>query len=229
MRGIVFDIIVRTFDTLAELPNAPEIATGKTEFSGKEFALISKIGYLASGILDWTKALSTELVIRKAEDVMASFVITIIAGRWDPEDAPLERRQWLAKLTMCVNESLGSYLTCAEDTLTQPFNAALQAISRVGGPSDAELTLLEAVGLVRVAEMHLGPRRLFVTSRGHIGIGPDIVTAGDVCCIVSGGELPYILRPYGPSAYLLVGESYIDGVMDGEAVELDSWEDIVLW
>jgi hypothetical protein len=60
-------------------------------------------------------------------------------------------------------------------------------------------------------------KRLFVTEGGLIGSGPALLRSGDLCCILFGGRVPFILRPTG-SAYRLVGEAYINGVMHGEAV-----------
>lgn len=69
-------------------------------------------------------------------------------------------------------------------------------------------------------------RRLFLTLNGLLGIGPDTVREGDVVAVLSGGEVPFILRPTnnrasavdGIDRYLLVGECFIEGLMNGEAV-----------
>lgn len=63
-------------------------------------------------------------------------------------------------------------------------------------------------------------RKLFVTREGYIGLGPQAMQAGVLCCILFGARLPYILRRVC-GRYVLVGESYIHGVMQGEIV--DAW------
>jgi hypothetical protein len=60
-------------------------------------------------------------------------------------------------------------------------------------------------------------RRLFKTKSGLIGLGPRVLRSGDICCILFGGHVPFILRRVG-SDYRLVGEAYIREVMQGEAV-----------
>jgi hypothetical protein len=60
-------------------------------------------------------------------------------------------------------------------------------------------------------------KRVFVTESGLIGAGPAPLRSGDLCCILFGGRVPFLLRPT-ESAYRLVGEAYINGVMQGEAV-----------
>ncbi|KAF1960885.1 HET-domain-containing protein [Byssothecium circinans] len=60
-------------------------------------------------------------------------------------------------------------------------------------------------------------KRLFTTRSGLIGTGPTLLRSGDICCILFGGHVPFLLRRVG-SAYRLVGEIYIRKVMQGEAV-----------
>ncbi|KAF2262222.1 HET-domain-containing protein [Lojkania enalia] len=62
---------------------------------------------------------------------------------------------------------------------------------------------------------------LLRTKSGRIGLAPrDITEINDVCCVVLGDSVPYILKPVaGTTRYKLVGESYIHGVMRGELLE----------
>lgn len=60
-------------------------------------------------------------------------------------------------------------------------------------------------------------KRLFTTKSGLVGLGPHLLRSGDICCILYGGHIPFLLRPVG-SAYKLVGEIWIEKVMQGEAV-----------
>ncbi|KAH7134998.1 heterokaryon incompatibility protein-domain-containing protein [Dendryphion nanum] len=66
-------------------------------------------------------------------------------------------------------------------------------------------------------ESMVGGKRLFTTRSGLIGTGPTVLRSGDICCILFGGHVPFLLRRVG-SAYRLVGEIYIRKVMQGEAV-----------
>ena len=60
-------------------------------------------------------------------------------------------------------------------------------------------------------------RLFFTTVSGYIGLGPKVMREDDVVVILSGGEWPFILRPCG-AAYQFIGQSYVHGIMDGEAV-----------
>ncbi|EMC96421.1 hypothetical protein BAUCODRAFT_474459 [Baudoinia panamericana UAMH 10762] len=61
-------------------------------------------------------------------------------------------------------------------------------------------------------------RKAFVTGKGYIGLGPRFLKPGDVVAVLYGLEVPAILRPVD-SHYLFLGEAYVYGIMDGEAVE----------
>lgn len=63
-------------------------------------------------------------------------------------------------------------------------------------------------------------RAFFVTANGRIGIGPAGSRSGDKVAVLFVGGVPYILRPRR-SSYTLVGEAYVNGLMEGQAV--DNW------
>jgi hypothetical protein len=64
-------------------------------------------------------------------------------------------------------------------------------------------------------------RKFIVTLKGRMGIGPTETQPGDLISVIFGGEVPYILRTQ-EGGFLFVGESYIHGLMDGEAVQ--AWQ-----
>ncbi|KAF2447731.1 hypothetical protein P171DRAFT_354406, partial [Karstenula rhodostoma CBS 690.94] len=63
-------------------------------------------------------------------------------------------------------------------------------------------------------------RRLFITSGGHLGLSPKDMQSNDVVIVASGAEVPFILREASEGGYKLVGEAYVDGVMDGEVLDM---------
>jgi hypothetical protein len=60
-------------------------------------------------------------------------------------------------------------------------------------------------------------RRLFITQNKLLGLAPDESQIGDEIFILFGGQVLYVLRPT-KDYYLLVGECYIHGLMDGQAL-----------
>jgi hypothetical protein len=64
-------------------------------------------------------------------------------------------------------------------------------------------------------------RRFVITERGYLGLAPDQARKGDVVAVLYGGELPMILRPLDQiGEFQLVGESYVHGIMGGEALNI---------
>lgn len=75
-------------------------------------------------------------------------------------------------------------------------------------------------------------RKLFTTKEGRIGLGPRWMQPGDEVWILSGGSVPFILRPLSsqnseengvkqPSSqkhHVVIGDCYVQGIMFGEAV-----------
>ncbi|KAF1948812.1 hypothetical protein CC80DRAFT_430751 [Byssothecium circinans] len=61
--------------------------------------------------------------------------------------------------------------------------------------------------------------RIFArTGRGSYVLGPAALEAGDVCVLL-GNKVPFCLRPMG-RRYLLVGDCYVHGLMNGEAMDI---------
>ncbi|KAI1080943.1 HET-domain-containing protein [Whalleya microplaca] len=70
---------------------------------------------------------------------------------------------------------------------------------------------------------------LFFTETGYIGLGPSTIQQGDEVWIMSGCRVPFAFRPRGQDhktiesgnadGYEFVGDTYMPGIMHGEAVE----------
>jgi hypothetical protein len=80
----------------------------------------------------------------------------------------------------------------------------------------------------QIATPSISQRKFFITSNGSVGLGPPEMQVGDEVWIVHGGRMPLIFRQneesFRPSnsetdqkCHTFVGDSYIYGIMDGEA------------
>jgi hypothetical protein len=61
-------------------------------------------------------------------------------------------------------------------------------------------------------------RKPFITQKGHLGLGPVHLQPGDSVTLFGGAAVPFVLRERGDNEYQLLGEAYVDKIMDGEAV-----------
>ncbi|KAF2111071.1 hypothetical protein BDV96DRAFT_650180 [Lophiotrema nucula] len=68
--------------------------------------------------------------------------------------------------------------------------------------------------------MRSGQRKAFVTGDGFFGIGPASAHHGDIVAVFPGGRVPFVLRKAASGQYRLIGECYVHGLMDGEALGL---------
>ncbi|KAL5330936.1 hypothetical protein ACEPPN_000462 [Leptodophora sp. 'Broadleaf-Isolate-01'] len=64
-------------------------------------------------------------------------------------------------------------------------------------------------------------RRLAVTEKGSLGMAASRARKGDLVCVLLGCSIPVLLRRMKEDTFELVGECYLDGFMDGEAVDGD--------
>ena len=64
--------------------------------------------------------------------------------------------------------------------------------------------------------------RLFTTDNADaiIGTGPEGLRIGDIICVLYSGDVPFILHPDGQGHYALIGECYVSGIMQGEALDM---------
>jgi len=69
-----------------------------------------------------------------------------------------------------------------------------------------------------VAMTSLSGRRLITTRGGYLGLVPEEVEVDDVIAILYGCNFPVVLHPCG-DFHSLVGECYVDGMMEGEKIE----------
>jgi len=79
-----------------------------------------------------------------------------------------------------------------------------------------------AWGIVGRLIRRFSRRRVFTTVGGRIGFGPSTTRVGDVVCVLNTATVPHLLRKMadGQQDYSLVGEAFVDGMMDGEVEAL---------
>ncbi|KAI1459366.1 heterokaryon incompatibility protein-domain-containing protein [Annulohypoxylon moriforme] len=71
-------------------------------------------------------------------------------------------------------------------------------------------------------------RRLFTTVNGYLGISTRALKQGDKVCVLRGCPVPVLLRPI-EAQYENVGEAYVHGLMNGEALSPQGDDKVVDW
>ena len=77
--------------------------------------------------------------------------------------------------------------------------------------------------LKRVQSVVTNRKFLLSAEKGYFGLAPKEAKKSDIICILYGLSVPVILREHKPkngepTYYELIGESFIYGMMDGEAI-----------
>jgi hypothetical protein len=62
-------------------------------------------------------------------------------------------------------------------------------------------------------------RKVCVTSNGYLGRAAHGSVIGDKICIFFGASVPFVLRERDDGGFMFVGEAYVHGLMDGEALK----------
>lgn len=71
-------------------------------------------------------------------------------------------------------------------------------------------------------------RRLVILDQGYVVLGPRSCERGDLVCILYGCSVPVLLRRHGEGGdYTFIGECYVHGMMDGEAITLKEQQELL--
>lgn len=59
-------------------------------------------------------------------------------------------------------------------------------------------------------------------------LSSEYAKQGDFVAVIGGAQVPFILRYRSGGQYQLISEAYVDGIMDGEAMENSKFDSINL-
>lgn len=79
-----------------------------------------------------------------------------------------------------------------------------------------DLAILNEFGIIIVPFLS---RMLMTTKKGYVGFVPKRSRAGDLVFVLMGSDVPLVLRRCEEGMYRLVGECYVHGIMEGEAMD----------
>jgi Heterokaryon incompatibility protein (HET) len=68
--------------------------------------------------------------------------------------------------------------------------------------------------------------RFYVTTKGHYGLVPNDVQAGDKVCVLYGGKAPFLLRSIDDTRHAILSWTFVHGLMNGEALATADGRDL---
>ena len=130
------------------------------------------------------------------KDVIEAFLKTIVAGTTGDRDWRRDGNKWTTETPQWCSE-------------------ILDQIKDEDDGSEVRIPIeIERCGLY-------SSRRIMVSSQGFLCLMPPRAAADDIICIFAGGRLPFVIRPAANTCYTLIGEAYMNGIMEGEAWDKD--------
>lgn len=170
---------------------------------GFEYSLKERASFPTLALHPWVDDLSTTETYPTGEALDAVYSITLAANVRDgfvPADENLT--QHLADFCAYL---IGYFQLTSPD---RPIDTALREAAGSGKGSRFSAA----------ADRASHNRRLIVTSKGYIGLGPSALREGDQVCVLFGGIVPFTLRQED-GVYRMIGECYVHGLMRGEAIK----------
>ncbi|KAK3368022.1 heterokaryon incompatibility protein-domain-containing protein [Podospora didyma] len=133
------------------------------------------------------------------------------------ESSIYPREQWIDaiwRIPICDREMhpTSSYFERATERSKEQFVTLL---------SGDTLRISETTMSYQTSMQYRDGARPILSEKGYVGLASSETEAGDVICCLYGGSTPFVLRAVENGIHLLVGEAYVYGIMDGEALELN--------
>ena len=115
-------------------------------------------------------------------------------------------------------EHSGSSVGVRGHCMDWSFDVKQRKLLETGGDIDQE-EIENWTNLVASMKKATFGRRLVWTEQGYMGLAPAAAKVGDQVCALLGGQVLYVLREQANSGvHEFIGESYVHGLMDGEAM-----------
>ncbi|KUJ08181.1 HET-domain-containing protein [Mollisia scopiformis] len=149
----------------------------------------------------------------------AVFGRTISCGNWDFEDEDMYASKLEAIFTLSDEVLSGSDMLRLDppsrsSTMVNSVGSIADDDEQLDGDDDEEKTQLSTM---LSAGLMMNRRRLLLSMEGLVGLAPLNAMEGDIICVLFGCRFPVVLRPVS-GHYVVIGEAYVDGFMNGEAM-----------
>ncbi|KAK4158746.1 heterokaryon incompatibility protein-domain-containing protein [Cladorrhinum sp. PSN259] len=107
-----------------------------------------------------------------------------------------------------------------DQTILEPFLGAVGSTSTIVWPaeSDPERGTNFFMNFTTMVNGKMVHRCIFKTRNGYMGVGPVRMEKGDIVVVLLGCSVPVLLRKVN-GGYILIGECFVLGLMDGEAID----------
>ncbi|KZL70616.1 heterokaryon incompatibility protein [Colletotrichum incanum] len=148
--------------------------------------------------------------------------VRLASGSESVQEMPPGQLMALWKTLTCEKGQLSDRI---DVDLSEPFRSMVTGLDtwlNSEDPQEAERARSRFVASGMVVEPSVIAfgisRRLCRTRKDRLCMLPREARAGDVVCILLGSEVPFVIRPTRKGMYEMIGDAYVSGMMDGEAL-----------
>ena len=208
-RGTVFDRVAYVGDSFMESVPIPGSLFPESDITNVR--LLTRLGQEALDFMteqrgrQWERMARDLKIYPTGEDILDAFIKTLVAG--DAFFIGLPR------------EKLQAYYTAWRKYWRLAGLNDPNFIHSTYESSTAEEIALATRFLRGQIKAAYG-RRFFTTSGKYMGLAQSGVRIGHEVVILHGGKTPYLLQRLGSRGYRFVGECYVHGCMNGEALTM---------
>ena len=133
-----------------------------------------------------------------------------------------EQERWHAWWRTFIGEMKDDFRRAPPDyeRLVRSYKNAIDRLVIIGPNRYLPMRERKEIEEIRACMTRMALHRKFCLSlEGRIGWVPRAAQTGDIISLMRGSTVPIIIRPtQQENSYLMIGQSYIHGIMDGEAV-----------
>lgn len=185
------------------------------------FQLFAQCHDILSQLKDWEQIAGARSLGRylNGEKRRDAFWYTICAGRVPKgitsarKDPRFKYYKIIRSLRVFVKLTIRLFPRSESDTWSNRFfYSAYKAAWRAFGLTPAKIQRIGFPPESRLSNY----RRIIRTKKGYIALAPRYAKKGDWIGVFKGGKMPLVVRQDGEQ-WVLIGESYVRGIMNGEA------------
>jgi hypothetical protein len=185
-------------------------------------SVVSRYGEFSSSLDPSFKASSTPDAISKPPETTEPFSAGTTSKSENPFNFPSSTPSPVLYDNYIVDAYFNTLLSCKKSVRErlekEDISNILSFYSHTEiGDSNRDCDLMKTC---KAFEAGTRRRRITITKDGYIGAVPEETQSGDLICVLFGCSVPVVLRKRSEAEYLFVGECYLHGFMDAEAIAM---------
>jgi hypothetical protein len=167
---------------------------------------------------DWWNLFASSVRDCNSLSAQAIFGRAISCGNWMFDDESVYEQKLRSIFELSDSMLVDEDVLRIDTTTYTSLSGSVSSLAEENGEADDDVVDdKEQRAVIINAALTMNRRRMFISRTGVVGLAPWNTAVGDLVCVLLGCRFPVILRPRQGN-FLLVGEAYVEGFMNGEAI-----------